>query len=210
MFYRILRLIALALFKLLFRLEVSGQTNIPLRGGVILASNHVSYLDPIGLGVASTRPLYFLAKEELFKGAFFNWFFAHLNSLPVKSGLGGFKSLRRAIKELRSGRALAIFPEGRRVAGGQLGKPMKGIGFTAAKAGVCIVPTFIEGSEQALPRQAKFIRLRKIKVYFGRAFWPKEFSGPLKKKDYYDKITRMTMEEIQKLKERRGEFLDVR
>ncbi|GAI50873.1 unnamed protein product, partial [marine sediment metagenome] len=123
MFYLIVRSLAMVLFKVLFRLQVSGLENIPLKGGFILAGNHISYLDPPALGAACPRKLRFLAKEELFIGAL-GRLIANLNTFPIKGQPGDLMSLRRAIKELEAGRALAIFPEGRRTADGRLGEPM--------------------------------------------------------------------------------------
>ena len=195
----IARSLAIVLFKVLFRLQVSGLENIPLKGGFILASNHISYLDPPALGAVCPRKLRFLAKEELFTGVL-GRLIANLNTFPIKGQPGDLMSLRRAIKELEAGRALAIFPEGRRTADGRLGEPMPGVGLLAAKAGVCIVPAFVEGSNRALPIGSKFIRLEKIKVYFGKAFWPQELSPGLNSQDFYQGIAARTMEEIGRLK----------
>lgn len=201
MFYLIVRSLAVVLFKVLFRLQVSGLENIPLKGGFILAGNHISYLDPPALGIACPRKLCFLAKEELFKGTF-GRLLANLNVFPIKGRPGELMSLRRAIKELEAGRPLTIFPEGRRTADGRLGEPMPGVGLLAAKAGVCIVPAFIEGSNRALPIDSKFIRLKKIKVYFGKALWPQELSPGLNSQDFYQGIAARAMEEIGRLKPR--------
>ncbi len=197
----IARSLAIVLFKVLFRLQVFGRDNIPLKGGFILASNHISYLDPPALSVACPRELCFLAKEELFIGVF-GRLIANLNAFPIKGQPGELMSLRRAIKELEAGRTLIIFPEGRRTADGRLGKPMPGVGLLAAKAGVCIVPAFIEGSNRALPIDSKFIRPKKIKVYFGKPLWPQEVSTRLAREDFYQALAARTMEEIGRLKPR--------
>ncbi len=203
MVYLILRLLAIILCKVLFGLQVFGRGNIPLKGGFILASNHTSYLDPPVLGVACPRVLSALAKEELFKNAFLGWLITNLNAFPIQSQTGDFKSLRRAIKELEMGRALAVFPEGGRTADGELREPMRGVGFLAVKAAVPIVPAFIEGSDKALPMDSKFIRLKKIKVYFGKPIWPQDVSTQLSEQDFYQAIAIRTMEEIARLKNSR-------
>ena len=141
------------------------------------------------------------SKEELFKGTL-GLLIANLNVFPIKGQPGELMSLRRAIKELEAGRALAIFPEGRRTPDGRLGEPMPGVGLLAAKTGVCIVPAFIEGSNRALPIDSKFIRLKKIKVYFGKVLWPQELSPGLNSQDFYQGIAARTMEEIGRLKPR--------
>jgi len=202
MLYLILRSLTFILCKILFRLQVFGRENIPLKGSFILASNHTSYLDPPLLGAACPRVLSFLAKEELFKIAFLGRLISDLNVYPVNSQSGDFGSLRRAIRELKAGKPFTIFPEGRRTADGRLQEPMRGVGLLAAKAEVPIIPAFIEGSNRALPVHSKFIRPKKIKVYFGRALRPQGISVQLKGRDLYQAIAVRIMEEIGRLREK--------
>ncbi|MFC2168188.1 lysophospholipid acyltransferase family protein [Acidobacteriota bacterium] len=190
------------LYKIFFRLQVIGRENIPLEGGFILASNHASFLDPPALAVASPRVLSFMALEGLFRIPLFGRFIASLNAIPVKSKSSDLKSLRQAISELSSGGVLNIFPEGIRSPNGELGKPLRGIGLLAVKADVPIVPAFIKGSNKALPVHSKLIRPKKIKVYFGRPFLPKEMSTQSSNKDLYQAIAARTMDEIKRLKEK--------
>ena len=200
MFYLAVRTLAIVLFKVLFRLQVWGVKNIPLKGGFILAGNHISYLDPPILGVACPRELCFLAKEELFRNALFGRFITALNAFSVSSRIGDVKSLRRAIRELETGKGLGIFPEGARTMDGESVEPMQGVGFLATRTGVPIVPTFIEGSNMALPIHAKFIRLKKIKVYFGRAVRAEDIEQQLKGSNPYQTIAETIMKEISRLK----------
>lgn len=198
----IVRTLALVLSKLLFRLQVFGRNNIPLQGGFILASNHTSYLDPPVLAAACPRALAFLAIEHLFKNAVFGWFITALNAFPLKSKSADLRALRWALGRLKDGKAVIIFPEGGRTADGELTEPMKGIGFLATKADASIVPAFIDGSNRALPINSKFIRPKKIKVYFGQPIKLEQFNPQLKDSNLYQCIAQRTMEEIRKLKER--------
>ncbi len=200
MFYLVIRSLGILLFKVLFRLQVWGVKNIPLKGGFILAGNHTSYLDPPILGVACPRKLCFLAKEELFRNAFFGRFITALNAFPISSRTGDVKSLRRAIRKLETGKGLGIFPEGGRTTDGGSVEPMQGVGFLATRTGVPIVPTFIEGSNMALPIHAKFIRLKKIKVYFGRPVRSEDIKQQLKGSNPYQTIAETIMKEISRLK----------
>ncbi|MCQ9208896.1 MAG: 1-acyl-sn-glycerol-3-phosphate acyltransferase, partial [Omnitrophica bacterium] len=168
MLYLIVRAIAIILFKFLFRLQVNGLENIPGKGAFILAVNHTSYLDPPVLAAACPRIVSFLAKEELFENKLFAAFITGLNAFPLKSQSGDMKSLRWAIGILKRGKALIIFPEGRRTPDGKLDKPLSGVGLLAAKAVVPVIPAFIQGANKALPIESKFIRLEQIRVYFGR------------------------------------------
>ena len=120
MLYFIIRNLAKCLYKLLFRLQVSGQAHIPKQGGFILASNHASYLDPPALAAACPRIVSFLAKEGLFRNVFFGRFISSLNAFPIKTHSADFGALRLAIKELKAGKVLTIFPEGGRSLDGNL------------------------------------------------------------------------------------------
>ncbi len=198
----IIRTLALILSKLLFRLQASGLKNIPLKGGFILASNHTSYLDPPILAAACPRVLSFIAKEELFKNAIFGRFITAVNAFPLKTETADLKALRWAIGALKAGGVVTIFPEGGRTTDGELDEPLKGVGFIAAKANVPIIPVFIEGSNKALPVNSKFIRPKKIKVYFGQPIKLEEFNLQTEHPDLYQRIAQRTMEKISKLRER--------
>lgn len=199
----IIRFTALFLFKIIFRLQTFGLKNIPAKGGFILASNHTSYLDPPALGAVCPRRLYFLAKKELFRNVLFGRFISSLNAIPIQGQAGDLRYLRWVIRELKTGKAVVIFPEGRRAADGALVEALRGVGFLACKANVCIVPAFIEGSNQALPIDRRFIRFKKIKVHFGQAVRIKEIRQQLKAGDLYKAIAEKTMEEISRLKDYR-------
>ena len=95
---------------------------------------------------------------------------------------------------------MGIFPEGGRTTDGESVEPMQGVGFLAARTGVPIVPTFIEGSNMALPIHAKFIRLKKIKVYFGRPLRSEDIKQQLKGSNPYQTIAETIMKEISQLK----------
>ncbi len=168
MLYHILRLTAILLCKFLFGIKISGRGNIPQEGGFILASNHRSNLDPVVLGVACPRKLNFMAKEELFRNPFFGWFISQLGAFPVKRNHADISAVRQALKRVNSGKALVVFPEGSRNYATTASEVQAGIGFLAAKINAPVIPVFISGTEEALPRGAKSIRRTKVCVYFGR------------------------------------------
>ena len=174
MLYRFLRLFAILLAKLLFRLEVTGREFIPREGAFILASNHLSYLDPPMLGVACPRALHFMASASLFNHPGFGWLIRHLNAFPLRRDEQDPASIRMALQHLRQGRALVVFPEGGRSRTGQLGKARPGIGLLAAHAKIPVVPVYLSGTDKAFPRQARFIRLHKVSVHFGKPLFFKE------------------------------------
>lgn len=168
MLYDISRLLLLLLFKIFFRIRASGCENIPKKGGFILASNHTSYLDPIALGVASPRKLNFMAKHDLFIYPLFSRLLMAVGAFPVKRDSPDASALKEAIRRLKKGKALVLFPEGSRKVNAVSFEPQPGIGFLAVKSEVCVVPAFIKGTDTALPKGARFIRPSRINVQFGQ------------------------------------------
>jgi len=192
MLYKILKLISIFLFKILFRLKVIGKENIPKKGGFILASNHVSYLDPVTLGVACPRRLNFMAKEELFPNKLVSWFLSSLGAFPVKRESADLSAIKEAIRRLREEEVLVLFPEGSRRFDGDKTEPYSGVGFLVSKVNVPVIPAFIRGTDKALPKKAKFIRLKPISVHFGKQIY-------FEKGGSYFEITNQIMDKIKKL-----------
>lgn len=156
------------LCKLLFRIEYSGRNFIPKKGGFILAANHVSYLDPIVLGVACPRSLNFMAKDTLFSAPFLASWLKAVGVIPVKRDAADLSALKAAIKNANAGMGLALFPEGtRRTKENAFINPEPGVGFLAAKLNLPVVPAFISGTYEAFPRGTRSIKIRKVKVKFG-------------------------------------------
>jgi len=166
MLYSLLRSLAVFLFKLLFRIEVKGRENIPLKGPFIIASNHLSNVDPVVLGVACQRKLNFLAKEELFKIPLFSSLILQLGALPLKrKGVGVF-ALKESIKKLREAEGLVIFPEGTRLKSKK--KVYEGIGFLVNKTKVQVIPAKIYNTDSVLPPGRFLPSFKRIKVCFGQ------------------------------------------
>lgn len=183
-----------ALFcKVIFRLKVYGKKYIPPKGGFILASNHVSYLDPIVVGVASPRKLNFMARHDLFSIPLLGKLISNLGAFPVKRGTADVSAIREAIRRLRNGNALVLFPEGRRIGAINADEePEAGIGFLAAKLGVPVIPAFVKGTQEAMPVGAKFIYPKKVSVTFGEGIY-------VNKGLSYQEIARVIMERIRQL-----------
>ena len=164
MLYIIAKIKFLIIFKLFFRLKVTGQQNIPQDGPFIIVANHSSLLDPVILGVSVRPKIIFIAASYLFEIRWLGYLLRKANSIPVQ-GENDISSLKRALKILQQGGVLGIFPEGG-VDRQKDDLPIKaGAAFLATRVGVPIVPIRIKGADKALPRGAKFIRsLNKIEV----------------------------------------------
>ena len=192
MLYSVLRLFSLLILKVLFRLKVRGREHIPKKGAFILASNHVSYVDPVAVGVACPRRLNFMAKSDLFIHRWSSWFMSQLGGFEVKRDSADLSALKEAMRRLSNGEALMIFPEGSRSVNGKLFPPQAGVGFLAAKLNVPVIPAFVKGSEIALPKGAKFLKPTKISVCFGKQI-------PIERRMPYEDIARFIMENIRHL-----------
>jgi 1-acyl-sn-glycerol-3-phosphate acyltransferase len=153
---------------LLFELKAYGVHNVPETGGVLLASNHQSYLDPVLVAVKLKRPVAYFAKSELFENRFFGSLIRSLHAFPVKMGRNDKGAMELAIRRLREGYALNIYPEGSRTYGGEIGTIMRGIGLVVRRAKVPVLPTAIHGSYEAWPRQSKLFRPHPIRVAYGK------------------------------------------
>jgi len=162
--YIIAKIKFLIIFKLFFRLKVTGQENIPQDGPFIIVANHSSLLDPVILGVSVRPKVIFVAAAYLFEIGWLGYLLRKANSIPVQ-GKNDISSLKRALKILQVGGVLGIFPEGG-VDRQKNNLPVRaGAAYLATKVGVPIVPIRIKGADKALPRGAKFIRsLNKIQV----------------------------------------------
>jgi len=100
--------------------EVHGREHVPRSGGLLVASNHISYFDPPIIGTAAVRELHYLAKEELFRQPLFGALIRTFHTLPIRRGMADLSGLTRAIEVLRDGNALVVFPEGSRMRDGEL------------------------------------------------------------------------------------------
>jgi 1-acyl-sn-glycerol-3-phosphate acyltransferase len=165
--YALSKFILWLIFRFRFGLEVSGQEHVPKRGGVILASNHVSFLDPPVVGVACPRRLRFMARADLFRKPLLGLFLRSIGVMPLKRDETDLAAMRAALVRLERGEGVAIFPEGNRQLTGRLGSAKRGVGLLADAAGVSIVPVLVRGTFEALPPAVTRLQKAKIRVAFG-------------------------------------------
>jgi glycerol-3-phosphate dehydrogenase (NAD(P)+) len=143
-----------------FRLRRLGREHVP-EGGVILASNHRSFLDPFAIGCCLGRPIYFVAKQELFKNPLVGWFLNCLGAFPIKRGASDEESVATSLALLERGEAVVIFPEGTRIRTGSLAPPKRGVGRLALQSGSPVVPIAVTNSERA----RRGWRIKPVKVH---------------------------------------------
>jgi glycerol-3-phosphate dehydrogenase (NAD(P)+) len=164
--YWLVRAILQPAMRLWFRLERHGRENIPRTGPVILAANHRSFLDPFVVGVCLRRPVYFVAKQELFAKRWQAWILNALGAFPVRRGESDEESVETAKAILARGDAVVIFPEGTRIRRGSLGRAKRGVGRLALETGAPVVPIALAGTENT--RRGWVIRPAKVKARCGR------------------------------------------
>jgi len=153
--------------RIFFALSVEGQAHVPESGPVILAPNHVSYLDPVVVGVSIRRRVHFMAKKELFRNPLVGWLLHGVQAYPVTRERVDPSTLKRTLSLLAAGQVVLMFPEGTRGDGRTLGPAKSGSAVVAARAGGAVVPVFHWGAEQALPRGSRRVRRVPIRVRFG-------------------------------------------
>src|SRR5919202_5614144 len=138
--YWVVRAVVQPALQLYFRVSRIGREHVPREGGVILAANHRSFLDPFVIGICVRRPVYFVAKRELFDRRWQGWLLNCLGAFPIRRGESDADSMETARMILERGDVVVIFPEGTRIRTGSLGKPKREVGRLALDCGAPVVP----------------------------------------------------------------------
>ena len=151
-----------------FRWRVFGAENVPLKGGVILASNHQSFLDPPLVGSGLKRDINYLARESLFRFPGIGALLRSWNAVPVDRDGGGAKGLKIILERLLEGNGIILFPEGTRTKDGKLLPARSGIGLTVIKSTAPVVPVRVFGTFEAYGRHHKLPRPHRVTVKYGK------------------------------------------
>ncbi|MFZ0091529.1 MAG: 1-acyl-sn-glycerol-3-phosphate acyltransferase, partial [Solirubrobacteraceae bacterium] len=166
--YGFVRVTFQAFFLVYFRFQRIGRDHVPKHGPVILASNHRSFLDPFVIACMARRPMYYVAKKEIFQWhPIVAWLLGALGAFPVDRGAGDAEFITTAKAILARGDIVLIFPEGTRTRPGPLGRPRRGVGRLALETGVPVVPVAVIGTEAI--RNGWRIRPHKVRIRAGRA-----------------------------------------
>lgn len=195
MIYRVLQIVLWPIFRLFYRFSVSNRSHIPVSGPVLLVANHTSYLDPVLLGLASRRPIAFMAKAELFKIPGLGWLIRRLYAFPVQREGFDRRAVRTALNKLKEGGVVGIFPQGSRERG-ETKEGLPGAALIALKSGAQILPAAILGADKVIPDGKALPRRATIEVRFGE---PIQCGTTGEKKEIIEQMTRKIMEEIRTL-----------
>lgn len=178
------------LLKLLTGIEIEGR--IPKKGPVILAPNHVSFLDPPVVGATACREIYFLAKADLFRSSkFFAWLISTYNAISLE----GTSGVRRAIRILKKGNAVVIFPEGTRSRKKVMLPFHEGVGYLSINFGIPVIPVYITNSNKRFI--SLMLRINQLKIKFGNVICPHGYKKT--RKDFARFATRIR-DEVLRLK----------
>lgn len=175
-------------FWLLGGYRVSGIERVPPEGPVIIAPNHLSFLDPPLAACAQPRCLFFMAKEELFKVPMLGTLIRSVRAFPVRRGDNDTEAIRKAIEVLRAGCALLVFPEGTRGDGTALGAISPGIAMLAKRSNAVVVPVGMNGTQKAWPRGQKFPKRARMRVQIGQPFKYSEIATESEEKSNREKF----------------------
>jgi 1-acyl-sn-glycerol-3-phosphate acyltransferase len=180
MLYLLTRTVLAPVARLVYRPVIEGRENIPRSGPLLLASNHLSFIDSFVIPLVTPRRVVFLAKSDYFtgdgiRGMWMRWLFTAMSAVPVQRGTLGAaqEGLDAALEVLKDGLAFGIYPEGTRSRDGRLYRGRTGVAWLALTAGCPVVPVALSGTQDIQPVGARVPRIRKVTVRFGK---PLDFS----------------------------------
>ncbi|MEO6797601.1 MAG: lysophospholipid acyltransferase family protein [Candidatus Dormibacter sp.] len=151
------------------KFHLRGRDHVPPAGSVLIVSNHVGAVDPALIGGWAPRPVWFMAKAELFEGRW-AWLMRAYHAFPVIRHSADRSALRRAFDVLKQGKALVLFPEGHRSEHATLLRAEPGAGFIARRSGAAVLPLAITGTQNVLPRHSRLPKRADVSMVFGAPF----------------------------------------
>ena len=193
-----------AIAKTFFRYRVVGAENIIENGPCIIAANHCSYLDPPLVGIACRRAIHYLARKSLLDLPVLGPILPELNVIPVDRKNADRSALMGAIRVVRHGGAVLIFPEGTRSADGELQPARPGLGMIAAKTGAPVVPVHVAGSYAAFPKGARMPKPTPVEVRIGQPVCPT--LRPSGERPDYEAVSLQVLDAIATLKPAAGKI----
>jgi 1-acyl-sn-glycerol-3-phosphate acyltransferase len=198
--YKLTQILIRVILRINGGVVVIGKENIPREGGVIIAANHISYIDPPLLGAVLPRRATFMARKGLFEIPVLSWGIRQ-TAIPVDREKTQPSTIKEAVRRLKKGEVIVLFPEGRRSETGEFLEAKRGVGMLIKLSNTPVVPAFITGTDMALPVNARWLKRAKITVVFDKPI----YYTSIHKKDYsphlvYEDISKDVMTAIKALK----------
>ena len=172
--WRVLRWCCQAVCLLLCRVRVHHIKRVPVSGGLLIVSNHQSFLDPVLLTMAPSREFHYMARDTLFRGGPFDRLIRYLNAYPVRRGEADLTAMKETLRRLKNDALVTVFPEATRTLDGSIAPMRPGVVLLAKKAKAPIVPTLILGAFEAWPRQAKLPHPKPILIAYDPPILPEQ------------------------------------
>lgn len=188
-FYKFVKLIGGFIFRTFYKIKYVGTENLPKNSGYVICSNHTSMTDVPFIAIGCNRQIFFMAKQELFKGKFLNWFFKKLGAFPVERGTGGKEAIKEAISLIENGNVMGIFPEGKRNFEGAPKKAKSGISVIVASTNAMVVPVSVY-------HEGKIKLFGKVTVRYGKPILPEEIGLKDNSRSELKRISGLIMEKI--------------
>ena len=194
--YRLGKAVCRPIMKVFYRYKFINNNSIPHEGAYIIASNHMSFSDPVLLGLGQRRRLFFMAKQELFKNKFFAGLIRALGAFPVERGAGDGKAIKTGEDLIKDGNVMTIFIEGGRTKTGEFMRPRSGCALVAQQMQVPVIPACITITGNPKHRFAKRV------IHFGEPLTPEQLGlTPDGDRRQLKNATNMIMDEIKKMRE---------
>lgn len=152
--YRFMQILLDVVYGIFLPWRISGVENLPREGGCIVSSNHIHARDPFYIAAHLPRHIYFMAKVELFRIRIVGWFIGLVGAFPVDRGKSDLNAIRTSLRILKEGHALGIFPQGTRSRNNEQTEMAGGVALIAMRAGVPVVPVYIDGPYRLFRRTA--------------------------------------------------------
>lgn len=145
------RVVAWILFTLLGPTRIFGRKRVPRRGGLLILANHRADVDPVLVQMACPRPVYFMAKSELFGMRLLGWAIRFFRAFPVRRGEPDREAIKKAVAYLKAGETVCVFPEGELSESGQMLPLKPGVALIVRMAQVPVICLGLEGTRRILP-----------------------------------------------------------
>lgn len=166
--YKVLKIIAVPLIRLYHRVNVYGKDRFDHKKTYVVVGNHVSHLDPVYIAAFYPRPLHYMAKKELFDSKFLSWLLRHLGAFPVNREAADIGAIKTALRFLKNGEAMGIFPEGGRAEKWDEQALKQGAAYLALKTKTPVLPVAIFGTKKAKPKGKNWIKPVKVRLIYGK------------------------------------------
>lgn len=189
--------------KAFYNLNLVNEEKLVREGGVMMAANHESFLDPPLIGISHPENVTYLARKTLFTGMT-KWLYTNWDAIPVDQDNPDMTGVKKIIKALRTGKKVVLFPEGERTLDGKLGVALPGVGLIIAKSQTTVQPMRIFGAREALPRGSGKMKMAQISVVVGDPiYFDKENLKDYRGKEGYQKIADIVMKAISDIEDPR-------